>query len=440
MSHEDLTIRLEAGISGDMLDFPWEMPLARWPEELIIPLPRGISRHVVRFVDVDGTVMALKEIAPEFAEREFRLLRALEELDIPAVHGVGVVTGRTDVGGEPLPGVLVTEHLTWSIPYRNVYARTLRPDTMDRLLDALVLLLVRLHLVGFAWNDCSLSNVLFRRDADAFAAYLVDAETGELHERLSRGQRLNDIDIAHFNIAGGLLDLQAGGRLSPDLDAIAIADEIPARYERLWEELTAAEHVEGTERWRIARRVQRLNTLGFDVAELDLRRTPQGVVRIQPKVVDPGYHSRRLLRLVGLDVGENQARRLLNDLDQYTAAKNALGPSSPIRPRRAEPNAREDVLAAHAWLAEVYEPVVSAIPADLRGKLEDAQVFHEVLEHRWYMSEAAGEDVGIDEAVADYIASVLQEKPDEARILTLDPDVTGMLELDALSRREDEPD
>ena len=221
VSHEDLTIRLEAGISGDMLDFPWEVPLAGWPEEMIIPLPRGISRHVVRFVDVDGTVMALKEITPEFAEREFRLLRDLEELDIPAVHGVGVVTGRTDESGEPLPGVLVTEHLTWSIPYRNVYARTLRPDTMDRLLDALVLLLVRLHLVGFAWNDCSLSNVLFRRDAEAFAAYLVDAETGELHERLSAGQRHNDIDIAHFNIAGGLLDRPAA--LPARLDVIGLA-------------------------------------------------------------------------------------------------------------------------------------------------------------------------------------------------------------------------
>ncbi len=441
MSHEDLTIRLEAGISGDMLDLPWEVPLVQWPEALIIPLPRGISRHVVRFVDVDGTVMALKEISAELAEREFRLLRALEELDIPAVHGVGVVTGRRDTHGVDLPGVLVTEHLTWSIPYRNVYARTLRQETMERLLDALVLLLVRLHLVGFAWNDCSLSNVLFRRDAEAFAAYLVDAETGELHERLSDGQRHNDIDIAHFNIAGGLLDLQAGNRLSHDLDAVAIADEIPLRYERLWEELTAVEHVQGTQRWRIARRVQRLNRLGFDVAELDLRRTSDGVVRIQPKVVDPGHHSRRLLRLVGLDVGENQARRLLNDLDQYSAAKSASGATpSTGRTRRAEPNAREDVLAAHAWMAEVYEPVITAIPANLRGKLEDAQVFHEVLEHRWYMSQAAGQDVGLEEAVADYVDRVLHQKPDEARILTLDPDVTGMLELDALARRENEPD
>lgn len=437
MATDELAIRLEAGFPGDMLDFPWETPLADWPAELLIPLPRGISRHVVRFVDVDGTVMALKEITPEFAQREYRLLRDLEELDIPAVHGVGVVTGRLGVDGEPLPGILVTEHLTWSIPYRTVYSRTLRPETMDRLLDALVLLLVRLHLVGFMWNDCSLSNVLFRRDAETFAAHLVDAETGELHQRLSAGQRLADIEVAHLNIAGGLLDLQAGGRLAGDLDPVAIADEVPRRYRQLWAELTEVEHVGGGERWRIARRVERLNHLGFDVAELDLRRRADGVVRIQPKVVDPGYHSRRLLRLVGLDVGENQARRLLNDLDQYTATQRPGG-SPPGRVRATQPNPRDDVLAAHTWLAEVYEPVISAIPPQLHSKLPDAQVFHEVLEHRWYLSEQAGRDVGLQEAVDDYVANVLRDKPDEATVLPMSGDDTGMLELDALGRAEHE--
>ncbi len=439
MPDEELQIRLEAGIPGDMLDFPWGTPLAQWSEDLLIPLPRGISRHVVRFVDVAGTIMALKEITEDFAQREFRLLRDLEELEIPAVRGVGVVTGRHDPTGEPLPGVLVTEHLTWSIPYRNVYAHSLRQDTIDRLLDALVLLLARLHLVGFMWNDCSLSNVLFRRDAGAFAAHLVDAETGELHPRLTDGQRAQDIDVAHLNLAGGVLDLQAGGRLPEDFDPIAIADEVPRRYQRLWAELTEPEHVAGTQRWRIARRVERLNDLGFDVAELDLRRRADGEVRIQPKVVDAGYHSRRLLRLVGLDVGENQARRLLNDMDQYTATQNAeRTPATANRTRRNEQTAREDVLAAHAWLAEVYEPVVSAVPDDLRAKLEDAEVFHEVLEHRWYLSEAAGRDVGLDDAVADYVRHVLQEKPDEATILPMSGDDTGMLELDALGLAEDQ--
>lgn len=441
MPSDELQIRLEAGIPGDMLDFPWELPLMHWPQELLIPLPRGISRHVVRFVDVGGTVMALKEINEELAQREYGLLRDLEELDIPAVHGVGVVTGRRDAQGEPLPGMLVTEHLTWSIPYRTVYTRVLSPQTVDRLLDALVLLLARLHLVGFAWYDCSLSNVLFRRDAGAFAAYLVDAETGELHPRLTDGQRNYDLELAHLNIAGGLMDLVAGGRLGAEFDPIAIADEIPKRYERLWEELTEAEHVDGAQRWRIARRVDRLNNLGFDVAELDLRRTPDGVVRIQPKVVDAGYHSRRLLRLVGLDVGENQARRLLNDLDQYCAAARAEGmPTATLatdaRTRRSEKSPREDVIAAHRWLSDVYEPVISAVPSHLRTKLQDAEVFHEVLEHRWYMSEAAGQDVGLPEAVDDYVNTVLRKKPDEATLFPMTGDDTGMLELDALGLLE----
>jgi hypothetical protein len=443
VSGNELSIRLEAGIDGDMLDFPWDVPLLHWPQELLIALPRGISRHVVRFVDVSGTIMALKEIPEPLARKEFRLLRELEELEIPAVHGVGVVTGRQDVDGQPLPGVLVTEHLTWSIPYRTVYTQVLKPETVDRLLDALVLLLARLHLVGFVWNDCSLSNVLFRRDAGAYAAYLVDAETGELHPKLTDGQRAYDIELAHLNIAGGLMDLVAGGRLGSELDPIEIADEVPRRYERLWAELTHAEHVAGTQRWRIARRVERLNQLGFDVAELDLRRTPDGEVRIQPKVVDAGYHSRRLLRLVGLEVGENQARRLLNDLDQYSAAARAdAAPRTVSSGPKRDQVAREDMITAHRWLSEVYEPVIAAVPPHLRTKLQDAEVFHEVLEHRWYLSERAGQDVGLREAVDDYVATVLAQKPDEAMLLPMSGDDTGMLELDALGlvERTQEPD
>jgi hypothetical protein len=151
-------------------------------------------------------------------------------------------------------------------------------------------------------------------------------------------------------------------------------------------------------------------------------------------VVDPGYHSRRLLRLVGLDVGENQARRLLNDLDQYTAANRA---ASPVRPRRSEANAREDLLAAHRWMTDVYEPVISAVPDELRSKLEDAQIFHEVLEHRWYLSEAAGHDVGLQDAVEDYVDTVLHDKPNEEKLLTLNPDETGLIELDALGFSSD---
>ena len=393
-----------AGDQTVLLGLPWSTPLDHWPAEQLVVLPQGISRHVVRFVRIDEQVYAVKEVTASLANREYQLLRDLRRMDVPCVEAVGVVTGRGDNGRRPLDAALVTRHLQFSLPYRALFSHTLRPDTVNRLLDALVVLLVRLHLAGFAWGDCSLSNTLFRRDAGAFAAYLVDAETGELHERLSDGQRREDVEIATVNIGGELMDLQAGDLLDPAVDPVATAHEVGRRYDALWNELLAPEVFEAGERYRIDARIRRLNELGFDVGELLVVTDLDGQrVHIQPKVVDAGHHSRRLLRLTGLDVEENQARRLLNDLDAYRAATGCQG--------------EDEEVVAHRWLTNVFEPVVRAIPRDLRGKLEPAQVFHEVLDHRWYLSERAGHDVGLRAAVRSYIRSVLVAKPDEAAIL-----------------------
>ena len=387
-----------------LLDLPWGTPVEEWPAQTLVALPRGLSRHVVRFVRLSGRVYAVKEVGLRLAEREFALLRQLARLDAPAVEAVGVIRGRETPAGMPLEPALITRHLEFSLPYRALFSGTLRPDTATRLLDALAVLLVRLHLAGFYWGDCSLSNTLFRRDAGAFAAYLVDAETGELHPELSAGQRAHDLDLAFTNISGELMDLQAGGLLHGSMDPVEVAGSIVDRYRRLWDEITAAETIGSGERYRFDRRVRRLNDLGFDVAELSLVAEPGGErVVIRPKVVDAGHHTRRLLRLTGLDVQENQARRLLNDLDAYRATLG-LG-------------ADEEAIVAHRWLEEVFEPVVRAVPRELRGKLEPAEVFHEVLEHRWFLSEAAGHDVGLDAAVRSYIDNVLAFKPDEAAVL-----------------------
>ena len=53
------------------------------------------------------------------------------------------------------------------------------------------------------------------------------------------------------------------------------------------------------------------------------------------------------------------------------------------------------------------------VPAEARGKLEPAEIFHEILVHRWYLSERAGHEVGIFETARDYIDNVLTSKPDE---------------------------
>jgi hypothetical protein len=388
-----------------LLDLPWHLPLELWPDETIAALPKGISRHLVRFVRFGEHVLAIKETTEEMAKGEYDLLRTLNRLDMPCVEPIAVITNRRASDGEDLAPVLVTRHLRFSLPYRAIYSQSLRPDTATRLVDALAVLLARLHVAGFFWGDVSLSNTLFRRDAGAFAAYLVDAETGKLYDsRLSDGQRDQDLEIGRVNIAGELLDLQAGGKLDEDVDPVTVADRIVASYRELWTELTASESFPENERWRIARRVERLNDLGFDIEELSISRDDTGAqVLIQPKVVDAGHHSRRLLRLTGLDAGENQARRLLNDLDAY---------------RMVGARATEDEeVVAHEWLATVFEPVVRAIPRDLRGKLEPAEVFHQLLEHRWYRSQDEKRNVPLAEALTSYIETVLRHRRDEMTVV-----------------------
>jgi hypothetical protein len=388
----------------ELLDLPWDLPLEQWPEDRLVGLPRGLSRHVVRFVRLGDVVYAVKETSRWSAEREYRLLRALERSGVPVVHAVAVADGRRTRDEQPLDSVLVTRHLQFSLPYRALFSRTLRPDTAVRLLDALAVLLVRLHLAGFYWGDCSLSNTLFRRDAGAFAAYLVDAETTEQQPQLSDGQRGYDMQLGCTNIVGELLDLQAGGLLDDDVDPLRVGDMISCRYRELWSALTEPEVFRRGEQYRLDARVRRLNELGFDVAELEVATGLEGDrVLVQPKVVDAGHHARRLLRLTGLDVEENQARRLLNDLDCYRAATG----------QQDEP----EELVAHAWMTDVFTTVIRAVPRELCGKLEPAQVFHEVLEHRWFLSEREGRDVGTPRAVRSYVEQVLPHKPDEHALL-----------------------
>lgn len=381
-----------------ILTLPWSIPLEEWTDEHVVPLPRGLSRHVVRIVRLRDRTYAVKETQQDIAFREYRLLRDLHRLGLPAVKPQGVVTGRTTADGEELPAALMTEHLRFSLPYRSLFSHGLRAENLPSLVDAMVVLLVRLHLADFYWGDVSLSNVLFRRAAGGFSAYLVDAETGELQSTLSPRMREHDLTVARENVFAELLDLQASDSLDAEVAAHEIVDMLQERYDALWGELTDVEEFRADEMWRIERRIERLNDLGFDVDELDIVTDIDGdQVRIQPKVVELGHHQRELQALTGLHAEDAQARRLLNDLASFTAHHD-LG--------------REDrSLVANRWLVEVYEPIMRRIPAEARGKLEPPEIFHEILEHRWHLSERAGHEVDIFDTARDYIAGVLPERP-----------------------------
>ena len=393
---------LVARPSSDLVRLPWQLPLEAWDESLLVPLARGISRHVVRFVRVGGAVVAVKETRQQWAEREYGMLRNLHRLGLPTVEAVGIVTGRESPSGEPIEPALLTRHLPRSLPYRSLFSHRLQDHTLDRVVDALVVLMVRLHLEGFYWGDCSLSNTLFRRSAGDLAAYLVDAETGELHHSLSDGQRNYDMDLLRTNVFGEMLDLQAGGLLDPAVDAIELVDRVVERYHELWDALTAAEEFDVDDMWRIEQRIEQLNALGFDVDELDIVTDIGGAsVRIQPKVVEAGHHARRLQGLTGLDVEEAQARRLLNDFDAYAASRGM--------------QAEDPMVVAHSWLTNIYEPLQRLAPPEAVELLEAPELYHDVLLHRWYLSERAGREVDFFDVARDYVANLLPGRIEELR-------------------------
>jgi Domain of unknown function (DUF4032)/Lipopolysaccharide kinase (Kdo/WaaP) family len=394
--------RPPADEAAGLLALPWHQPLEEWDDEHLLEVPqRGISRHVVRFATSDGTVYALKEIDERLARHEYALLTEFEAEGLPTVSVLGICVDRPD----DLPAILVTRYLEYSMSYRYLFSSPRADHSAEQLIDTLVELLVRLHLAGIFWGDCSLSNTLFRPDAGSISAYLVDAETVERHPSLSDGQRRYDVELATERVAAELMDLETGGLLPEDIDPIEMATCLPDRYAALWDEVTHEEVIKPEEqRYRIAERLQRLNELGFTVDEVELVSIPDGGVtlKIKTRVAEPGQNRREFFRLTGLEVGEQQARRLLNDLRSFRAWLEQRG-------GRSAP----DTVAGHRWVAEVYQPIIDAVPAHLTGRLAPAEIFHEILEHRWFLSERAGRDVGTTAAARSYFETVLPQTPKE---------------------------
>ena len=389
----------------ELLQLPWDLPLENWPAESTVSLPSGTHRHVVRFIATTDRFVALKELPHRLALREFRVLSALRDKALPAVSLIGIASERSDADGNALPSVLLTYHLRYSLPYSHLFASPTFPSLAEKLVDALAVLLVRLHLDGVFWGDCSLNNALFRRDAGALRAYVVDTETAEIHDELSAGQRRFDLQIAVENVTGGLLDLVAAGSLEQEIDPFATGESLADRYSTLWDELTEPENVSAAELASIQRRLARLNELGFDTEELELNER-DGHVRFRPTIIEEGHHKRQLARLTGIDAHENQARKLLSAMRGYGDwLQGENGP--PLH----------EALVATRWFTERWTPTLDLVPAELRGRLEDAELYHEILEHGWQLSEGEGRDVPQPDVVASYIHNELEHRADERVLL-----------------------
>jgi tRNA A-37 threonylcarbamoyl transferase component Bud32 len=391
-------------------------------------LPIGPSRHLVRFLDATGRTYALKDEPLDVARAEFGVLRHLRVAGLPAVRPVGLIEQI-----ERDTAVLVTEYLEFSIQYRRLLMRfPLGPGPYrDRLLDAMAWLLIDLHRAGVYWGDCSLANTLFRRDGDKIQAYLVDAETSEIHPSLSDGQRAYDLDILVENVAFGLADLGAlQGRAGAAEDAVEAAESVRTRYVALWDELHLEPELSSDDRHAVRARIRRLNELGFAVDEITLE--PSGgrrdIVRLKLAVATRRFHARELERLTGIRALEGQARLLLNDLHEYGAW---------LEHRRGAPVS--EVEAADAWVGGILEPSLHELMPSIGPGRDPLQAYCDVLEEKWILSEAAGRDVGLAASMTAYLRlgapAPEGDGPTEASSITLDIDWSGAWE----DVQEDEP-
>jgi hypothetical protein len=375
------------------LDLPWHLPLARWKEacDRIVDLERGLSRHEVLFVSCDAAIYAFKELPLRAGEREYDLLREIEEHKLPAVTPAGHAKVRHEGADGPRHSVLITRFLESSLPYRTLFMNSGLERYRERLLDAMAVLLVRLHLTGCYWGDCSLSNTLFRRDAGELQASLVDAETSEFHETLAEGQRKQDLMIMVENVAGELADLAAQVELPHSLGVYETGPTIRERYERLWSEITREEAIAPGESYRIHERIRALNELGFSVGEVELI-SGGNQIRMRTIVTDRDYHRHMLHSLTGIVSGDRQAALMLNEIRELKAMlSRELNRSVPMS------------MAAHRWLHDRYQPAIQLLAPITKEPGDMPEVYCQVLEHKWYLSERAHRDVGLEHAIQDYI-------------------------------------
>ncbi|ORV84396.1 DUF4032 domain-containing protein [Mycolicibacterium iranicum] len=404
-------LRLRAPRPG-LLALPWDRPLAEWaaPEIGLRDLPVGPSRHLVKFVESDGELWALKELPPRIAAREYDVLSRLEEMGLNAVRPAGLVY-QPDFD----TSILLTRYLVGSWQYRRLFMR-LPPDAPKhraRLFDAMATLLVELHRYGLFWGDCSLANTLFSRDGQVLQAFLVDAETSEIHPRLSDGQRTHDIDITVENVAAGLLDLAA--KLErPDLEPGFITEAlgIRQRYEGLWDLLHSKPTFGFADRYRVEGTIRKLNELGFAVDEVSLQPVRAGAdeLRLHVAVGDRRYHATQLRRLAGLDVGEGQARILLGDLHAYQAQLC-----------REAGHDVDDKTAAALWVMEVATPTMHRAHAAVGATGTPIQAYCDLLEVRWLLSERAGHDVGTERALQALARNVVPSESAAQLMVVEDP-------------------
>ena len=187
------------------------------------------------------------------------------------------------------------------------------------------------------------------------------------------------------------------------MDPIRASQGVISRYRRLWKSLKDPQILDPKDRHAVEKAMRSLQDLGFAVEEVEVTMDgDKGMLKFSPRLVAAGYHQQRLKEILGLDAEELQAKRLLASFDRYRSRESKSGLSTEVLDRR--------------WLTTVFDHVIEQVPTELRGRVEPAQMFHEILEHRWYLGEKAGNDLGLDYATEQYITTILPFRTDSGTI------------------------
>lgn len=348
-------------------------------------MPVGIHRHPVVFLSHEEGVYAIKELPLRYAVKEFEALRALEERSTRSARPVGLVKRDWLDAHIEGSGAVITRFVDHAFPYRELVTGTGFGQRRDQVRDALAGLMVELHLAGCFWGDCSLSNALYRYDAGAIEAVMIDAETATLHDELSDGQREHDLEILIENLAGDMSDLSASFGSGLDEADIMFGQDVAAKYLKLWGELSEDLVIKPGESYQIRERIARLNDLGFSVDDVDLDPVADGhLVRMHARVGGRTFHSQRLREMAGIDASENQARQILSDLNYHLS--------------RGEDMTRSlKSVGVMKWRLGVFEPMIAEISEVFGG--DPIQGFCDLLHFRIGLARKRGQDIPNKEAL-----------------------------------------
>ena len=369
----------------DFLDLPWEVGVSEWDHHRLVDMPTGIHRHPVVFVAYEEGVFAIQEMPKHLAENEFAVLDRLQHRTTRSARPAALVTRPWLDPGEEQSAAVITRFVPHAFPVRNLVGGLGFGPRRNQVIDAVAGLLVEIHLAGCFWGDCSLSNLLYRFDAGAIEAVMIDAETSHIYDSLTPGQREHDLEIMIENVAGDMSDLAVAGGGDLDSADLELGADIVGRYRELWAVLEEAPIIPRGESYRIRERLQQLNDLGFDVDDVVIEPGPDGnLVEIRTVVGGRTFHIDRLAELTGIRASENQARVILGDVHWYLARKGAV-------------TDRERRVAVVEWLTEWFEPTLERVDRECPGT-DPIQGYCDLLNFRLEMAAERGADVTNDEA------------------------------------------